>query len=133
MIPESVIRIGEQPNSTSDESPEREKEPASYGSKKRPVIRKAGKGINDVKIEMDMKGFYGVTKLLEEIFSHVFGFCTSLHEIHLKHKEPIDYFGAFSSFCIDVSKITIYVPKGSSEAYRNSKHYKDFKEIIEEE
>ena len=140
MIPESVIHIGEQPDSTSEESPKRKKEPdspkreknpKSHGSKKRPVIRSSGMEINDVKIEMDPKCFSGVIKLLEEIFSLVFGFYASLHEIYLRHKDPLDFSDAFSSVN-KVLEITLYVPKGTGEAYRNCEHYKDFKEIIEE-
>lgn len=57
--------------------------------------------------------------------------CTNLTELHLKHKTPIDFSSAFLG--LDKSKVSIYVPKGSSEAYRNSEYFKEFKDIIKEE
>ncbi len=59
-----------------------------------------------------------------------FAGCTNLVELHLRHKMPIDLSGSLLD--VDLSKITIYVPQGSGDAYRNSGFYKEFKEIIEE-
>ena len=83
--------------------------------------------------------FQGCTSLISitipssvaTIQSWAFRRCTSLKEIHLKHKNPKNFAEAFKD--IDPSNITIYVPKGSGKAYRNSIHYKSFKTIIEEE
>ena len=83
--------------------------------------------------------FVGCTNLISitipssvaTIQSWAFRRCTSLKEIHLKHKNPKNFAEAFKD--IDPSNITIYVPKGSVKAYRNSIHYKSFKTIIEEE
>lgn len=159
VIPESVIRIGKQPNSTSDESPEREKDPVSPERVKEPVnfltpipnhirefspvsietetkrlldLKSTKTKVNDVKIVFEQKFFDDLAQITEQILSLVFGCCSSLHEIHLKHKNPIDFSDAFS-YSVDVSKITLYVPEGSGEAYREHKFYKYFKEIIEEE
>lgn len=68
-----------------------------------------------------------------EIGWGVFAGCTHLTEIHLKHKLPIDFSEAFNAFEDSVKpNATIYVPKGSGDAYRNSEFYKGFKNIIEE-
>ena len=83
--------------------------------------------------------FQGCTSLISitipssvaTIQSWAFRRCTSLREIHLKHKNPKNFAEAFKD--IDPSNVTIYVPKGSVKAYRNSIHYKSFKAIIEEE
>ena len=83
--------------------------------------------------------FQGCTNLISitipssvaTIQSWAFRRCTSLKEIHLKHKNPKNFAEAFKD--IDPSNVTIYVPKGSVKAYRNSIHYKSFKTIIEEE
>ena len=83
--------------------------------------------------------FQGCTSLISitipssvaTIQSWAFRRCTSLKEIHLKHKNPKNFAEAFKD--IDPSNVTIYVPKGSVKAYRNSIHYKSFKTIIEEE
>ena len=83
--------------------------------------------------------FQGCTNLISitipssvaTIQSWAFRRCTSLKEIHLKHKNPKNFAEAFKD--IDPSNVTIYVPKGSVKAYRNSIHYKSFKAIIEEE
>ena len=65
-----------------------------------------------------------------EIACGVFAGCTNHVELHLRHKMPIDLSGSLLD--VDLSKITIYVPKGSSEAYRKHEFYKGFKDIIEE-
>ena len=57
--------------------------------------------------------------------------CSNLTELHLKQKTPVDFSSAFLG--LDKSKVTIYVPKGSSDAYSNSECYKEFKDIIKEE
>ena len=67
-----------------------------------------------------------VTKIGVSVF---FG-CTNLVDLHLRHKEPIDISASLEG--LDLSKITIYVPKGSIGAYRKIDFYKKFKDIIEE-
>lgn len=51
--------------------------------------------------------------------------CASLREVHLKHTSPVDFSFAFED--LDLSKITLYVPKESVEAYKNDPFYKRFK------
>ena len=72
-----------------------------------------------------------------KIGNNAFLGCTSLIEIHLKHKSPVDFSEAFKEFRsengdVNESKVTIYVPKGSRNAYLNSGYYTGFKDIIEE-
>ena len=65
-----------------------------------------------------------------EIGEHAFWDCSGLTEIHLKHTSPVDFSIAFEG--LDVSKITLYVPKGSVETYKKDPFYKQIKEIIGE-
>ena len=67
-----------------------------------------------------------VTEIGDSAFYH----CSSLIEVHLQHKTPIDLSNAFRGN--HKTNVTFHVPKGTSAAYRNCEHYKDFKEIIEE-
>ncbi len=78
-----------------------------------------------------------IPSILTAIGGYAFPSSFSLREIHLKHTSPVDFSIAFEHFYnsdidLDLSKITLYVPKGSGEAYRDHKFYKRFKEIIEE-
>lgn len=89
--------------------------------------------------EIGDHAFWGCTRLsliyLPEsefkIGDYAFEDCTNLKEIHLKQTTPI-IFTEYAFGNLDLSKITLYVPKGSGEAYRNSGFYNGFKEIIEE-
>lgn len=56
-------------------------------------------------------------------------FFSSSKKIHLKHTSPVDFSKAFKD--INVSKITLYVPKGSLKSYKDSGYYSGFK--IEED
>ena len=72
-----------------------------------------------------------IPESLTEIGNCAFARCNNLKEIHFKHKTPKGFSEyAFEDFV--KFKATIYVPKGSGEAYRNSGYYDGFKEIIEE-
>ena len=81
-------------------------------------------------------GCYGLTSIkipdsVIVIRDSAFLWCSSLTEMHFKHMTPI-VFSDLAFWQLDISNITLYVPKGAGEAYRNSEYYKDFKEIIEE-
>jgi hypothetical protein len=65
-----------------------------------------------------------------EIGASAFFGCNNLVELHIRHKKPIDLSNLFIGLA--PSKITLYVPQGAGEAYRNSGFYNGFKEIIEE-
>ena len=67
---------------------------------------------------------------VETIGWRAFASCTHLTEVHLKHNLPIDFSEAFEDSVIP--NVTLYVPKGSSEAYRKHEFFSKFKEIIEE-
>lgn len=71
-----------------------------------------------------------IPNLMLLINESIFVGCTSLIEIHLKHTAPIDFSYAFRD--LDISKIKLYVPKGSGEAYLKLAFYKGFKVVIEE-
>jgi hypothetical protein len=65
------------------------------------------------------------------IGSYAFSDCTGLAEIHCKNPTP----PSTGSSCFDRVNETsckLYVPKGSSSAYRNAPVWKDFSSIIEE-
>ncbi len=66
-----------------------------------------------------------ITKINNDAFLR----CSNLKEIHLKITIPKSFWGVF--WGIDVTQVTIYVPKGSVSAYQNSEYYKGFN--IEEE
>ena len=70
-----------------------------------------------------------------EIGSWAFRNCKSLTEIHFKRTTPVafpqDAFDGLEQQEID--KITIYVPKGSGDDYRNNKDYIKYKNMIKEE
>ena len=50
--------------------------------------------------------------------------------IHLRNKKPIER--SFYVMGIEKSKATLFVPKGSEDAYRDNMYYDRFKDIIEE-
>ena len=102
--------------------------------------------IPDSVTEIRWNAFEGCTSLksivipdsVTVIWWSAFKGCTSLTEIHLKHASPVDFSKAFMNFYdsgknLDVSKITLYVPKGSVEAYENDSFYKDFNVEAEKE
>ena len=72
-----------------------------------------------------------IPESVTKVNGDVFLCCSGLKEIHLMSKTPIVFPDALSD--LDESEVTIYVPKGSGEAYLNSGFYKEFKDIIEEE
>ncbi len=65
-----------------------------------------------------------------KIWNRAFWRCTSLTKIHLKHTSPVDFSSAFED--LDLSKITVYVPKGSVVEYKKDPFYKQFKKVIGE-
>lgn len=65
-----------------------------------------------------------------EIGPSAFSRCDNLTEIHLRHKNPNVLKGLL--YRPILSKVTLYVPKGSGKAYRKHGFYMKFKEIIEE-
>ena len=69
---------------------------------------------------------------VNEIGRRAFDCCTNLEKIYFKHETPISFSeNAFRG--IEKSKVTLCVPLGSRDAYRNSEYYQGFKDIIEEE
>lgn len=94
--------------------------------------------IPDSVTKIGERAFGGCTSLtsieipssVTEIGDRVFSGCTKLNEIHFNHKTPVD-FSVYALFDLDKSKIIIYVPEGSGEAYRKSRYYKGFKNIYE--
>ena len=95
--------------------------------------------------KIDWEAFWGCESLtsimipgsVTEIWRYAFNGCTSLTEIYLEHTSPIELSHAFENYFgfgikPDLSKITLYVPKGSGKAYKKDPFYSQFKEIIEE-
>ena len=66
-----------------------------------------------------------------EIENAVFDGCTSLRDIYLEQTTPL-VFSEHTFDGLDKTKVTMHVPKGSGEAYRNSEYYSGFMNIIEE-
>ena len=65
--------------------------------------------------------------------------CDSLKEVHIRQSHPLRiasniFFGGgiWDNFKTDISKCTLYVPKGCSEAYMAADVWKDFGAIVEE-
>ena len=87
---------------------------------------------NSVK-KIGVDAFFNCTNLnsivipgsVTEIGDGAFIGCDSLTEIHLKHVSPVDFSGAFAN--LNLSEISVYVPKGSVEVYKNDPFYKQFK------
>ena len=68
-----------------------------------------------------------VTKIGDGAFAG----CTSLKDIYLEQTTPL-VFSEYAFDGLDKNKVTMHVPKGVGEAYRNSEYYRGFKNIIEE-
>lgn len=77
----------------------------------------------------------GVTSIGDVAFKN----CTNLNEIHTLNPTPPEtpslsiYYPAQTFNSIDKKKCTLYVPKGSVEAYKVANQWKDFFYILEEE
>ena len=67
---------------------------------------------------------------MTEIREKAFNGCSSLEELHLRIKKPIDFSKAFEG--LDLSKITLYVPIGSGYDYRHHPFYSKFKKVVTE-
>ncbi len=95
--------------------------------------------IPDSVTEIGWNAFEGCTSLssivipdsVTEIGEEAFASCVNLTEIHLKHTSPVDFSKAFmdivDQIILDLSKITLYVPKDSVEEYKKDSFYKQFK------
>ncbi len=95
--------------------------------------------IPDSVTEIGWNAFEGCTSLssivipdsVTEIGEEAFASCVNLTEIHLKHSSPVDFSKAFmdivDQIILDLSKITLYVPKDSVEEYKKDSFYKQFK------
>lgn len=70
--------------------------------------------------------------------ARTFSYCTKLEEMHVRHSNPLKIdsnvfsSGYISDNTTDISKCTLYVPKGCSEAYMAADVWKDFGAIVEE-
>ncbi len=73
---------------------------------------------------------------VKSISALTFSSCDSLQEIHIRHTNPINIgsnvFRDNNVFYTDISKCTLYVPKGCTEAYMSADVWKDFGAIVEE-
>ena len=56
--------------------------------------------------------------------------CTGLTEVHLKHERPIFFYDSFAD--LDLSKITLYIPKESEDFYEDHPLYSQFGKIVTE-
>lgn len=66
-----------------------------------------------------------------KISNHTFMGCDSLSEVHVRHISPLSIDGSvFSNNAI--TKCTLYVPKGCTEAYMSADVWKEFGAIVEE-
>lgn len=69
-----------------------------------------------------------ISESVTEIGTFAFWFCTRLVELHLRHKEPINL--SFSSNSLDPSNISLFVPEGTVDVYRQDLFYGQFKEVV---
>ena len=58
--------------------------------------------------------------------------CPSLKEVHCKNTVPPVVMKAAFGGSTKVKECTLYIPKGTLEAYKETTEWKDFKEILEE-
>jgi hypothetical protein len=65
-----------------------------------------------------------------QIGEYTFMDCEKLVELHMKHPTPLEAFDEKSD--LDVAKVTLYVPRGSEEAYRAHPFYSQFAKIVGE-
>lgn len=64
-----------------------------------------------------------------KISNQTFYGCDSLSEVHVRHISPLSIDGSVFS---NISKCTLYVPKGCLDAYKSADIWKDFGAIVEE-
>lgn len=68
-----------------------------------------------------------IPESVKEIGYGAFFNCNGLNTLFLKHKMPIDLRASLLN--LDLSKITLFVPKGTENEYRNNSFYSQFGEI----
>lgn len=91
--------------------------------------------------KLSQEAFYWCTNLqtitipasVQTIEGYAFYNCTNLWSIHANSSTPVDLSASDSVFkYVDKTNCTLYVPVGSSAAYRAADQWKDFVNIIEE-